>query len=718
MNRRILGLALGLAVASWACNGSEGASADGGQNAPDSAVEDSDWDGVLDEAGSLFDLDFVSDEVIDTPPTQVGESTESDETRDDGSRWRCSRQTVSDENADESYFTFNPNAEVIWPGNLLQGATLTRATPEYIVVDRGPLDISVNLLNGSDTLGVSSYVENPTISNVADAINTILQNNTGITPASFTYNAVSVSSQEEMAAELGVSFNTLTTAFKSQLSFASDVSLSRVLVTFQQQMYTMAVTPPTSVAAFFADDVSAADLAPFVGPGNPPAYISSVTYGRRFYALIESHVAHYELEASVHGSYDGAVTDGSLDANVDYVSDLAGTTIKVFSLGGSASGIPEAITGNSLQELNQLLTDQDGELFYTAVPLSYVVRDIRTHQLVYVKSANSYDIVECTPLDVSDENVLFQFVAEDLTAPGQTVLPAAASPENIVGYNALGLGVWGTGTAQEPGLAGLVERWEGRRGTVATYVQGKERPVLIEGDTPSGKAAVGLLAIDLPEMGAGWILQDMPPLDMELEFSAAALESSDYTLIAVARVDQLLELRQLGVTTSFTLGFKNVSQLNLPNGLFYGTTLGANTMGQNLLFGPRTKIFGLPQIYVEHSGLWPDAEAVGPTGTGVGLMGPHAFFDVYQVLSVVYRRPVEDDPGTLEIWQNGLRVAVMEPPAAVSSISGARMGAAFDPLFKSIGAFIRIAEFRAYDIALNELQLQGVIAALRADHGI
>ena len=84
----------------------------------------------------------------------------------------------------------------------------------------------------------------------------------------------------------------------------------------------MAFDPPMGSEGVFGPNVRATDLAPYMGPGNPPVYVSSVTYGRRFFLLIESTSSVTEMKASIQASYDAALVSGSLDASAIYVKNL------------------------------------------------------------------------------------------------------------------------------------------------------------------------------------------------------------------------------------------------------------------------------------------------------------------------------------------------------------------------------------------------------------
>jgi hypothetical protein len=312
------------------------------------------------------------------------------EFQSDGTEWVCTVERHSVVEAPMDYATFDPNAEVVYPASMLQGATLVDATPEPVVVRRAGATVTINLLNGSS--GVAQHVDEVKQSTIVQAVNDIIAENTGIIPARFTYRSSSVQSEEQLALSLGVNVKTLGTKLKAQLAFSRDKEYNRMMVEFVQSYYTVSMDLPRSLDELFHPSVTAGDLAPYVGPGNPPTYISSVTYGRRFVLLIESTASQMEMEAKVKASYNAAVADVKLSSEADYVSSLKEVNIKVFALGGDQSRATAMFNADS-EALREFLTLGGG--IGTGVPLSYVVRNVLDNSVVNVKVASDYDVKNC-----------------------------------------------------------------------------------------------------------------------------------------------------------------------------------------------------------------------------------------------------------------------------------------------------------------------------------
>ncbi len=359
------------------------------------------FEGVINAGGTYEkvepsqDIELVSSEEEELP---------------DGSITLCTVEHHSIIDAPNDYMTFDPNAEVVFPGNLLQGQSLGQATPDPIVVDRAPGTITINLINGSQS--VSADVDEVRYSTVIQAMNDIIAENNGTLPAAFTYRSSEVQSREQMALNMGVNVETMTTDVRSSLSINTDIAYSSFLVELNQRYYTMSYDMPASREAIFASTVEPADLARFIAPANPATYISSVTYGRRFYLLVESTESAADMRASIQASYDAALAGGSGHLNGRDVSSLSNVNVKVFALGGDASLALAAFNGN-VDAVAEFLTD--GGNIDTGVPLSYTVRNVKDNTLVNVKVATDFDVKNCVVQQVGSFAADFESGVEGWT---------------------------------------------------------------------------------------------------------------------------------------------------------------------------------------------------------------------------------------------------------------------------------------------------------------
>ena len=202
-----------------------------------------------------------------------------------------------------------------------------------------------------------------------------------------------IQSKEQLALELGVDVNSSFVDIESKLGYSSDTQKNTFMVNLNQTFYTMSYDIPTSLDQIFAPSVTPDDLARYVGPSNPATYISSVTYGRIFYMLIESTSSRTEMDAAINASFNGVTTDVDVDMKTDYVAELDELSITVFAYGGEASSSLMTVGKTDLNELATLLTE--GSDIRAGKPISYVVRSVYDNQIVATQLATTYDVTEC-----------------------------------------------------------------------------------------------------------------------------------------------------------------------------------------------------------------------------------------------------------------------------------------------------------------------------------
>ena len=125
--------------------------------------------------------------VQESPAEPVAEtdSTLLERDFDFANNWICETIEVDATQVRGDYRTFDPNSEIIWPGNLLQGASITKATPDPIVVERAGGTFTINLINGSDSETTQASVDKVNQSNVVSALNEIIAANSGAIPANW-----------------------------------------------------------------------------------------------------------------------------------------------------------------------------------------------------------------------------------------------------------------------------------------------------------------------------------------------------------------------------------------------------------------------------------------------------------------------------------------------------------------------------------------------------
>ena len=305
----------------------------------------------------------------------------------DSGNWNCTNSTFAVVQGNQDFPLYDPNVSVVYPGSLLQGASLNNATPDVVAVKRGPGTVSIDIVNGSGAV----YVNLPEVkkSRITQALNDIIYNNNKVMPARFTFQNESVKSQDEISLALGLNVDAWGATAASNLTFAHVANFNHSLVILKQSFFTMSFDIPATYADLFAPSVKPQDLALYVNAGNPACYVSDVTYGRVFYLLIESSDSSNTITSAISATYMGQ--GGTIDASS--LSALHNLSIKVIAIGGSTSSTFSLINASQLSSLTTLL-GQSADI-KTGVPLSYVVRTVYNNKLVKNKIDLTYSINDC-----------------------------------------------------------------------------------------------------------------------------------------------------------------------------------------------------------------------------------------------------------------------------------------------------------------------------------
>lgn len=366
------------------------------EDSPKPAFDLNTFDGVVASGG---DYEEVEPSISETVLAEEADSLIENEP------WVCTTKKVSLLDGNEVQPLFNPNANVIYPGNMLQGKSLNKATPDVIVAERAGGTISYDLNNGN--LSSSFSVDKVTKSSIQDAMNNIINNAGDVVPANFQFTYEKVQSRQQLAVELGLDVDTRFVDVESNLSFSKDKSYNRYLVKLYQQYYTMSFDLPTSLEKLFDPSVKPKDLTQYIGPGNPATYISDVTYGRVFYMLIESTESTKTMESSIEASFSSFYGSVGGEVNVASLQSLSNLKVKVIALGGDSEGTISMIGETDLGVIADRMATSTN--IKAGLPLSYVVRNVHNNQIVNVKVATEYDITDCHPLYTGDG--VFNFVS-------------------------------------------------------------------------------------------------------------------------------------------------------------------------------------------------------------------------------------------------------------------------------------------------------------------
>jgi len=347
----------------------------------------------------------------------------------DNTTYECRETPRSMRRTPREIVMYEPNASIMWVGNLLQGESYASGQgsfQELSIRQRAPLRISIDLL----TDGNSAVVENPSLSTVQAAIGELIQraHDSGHrSGSSISFSTVRMHSAFEAMMKLGLSASLVGKGVPLKLSGESERRLSAemtaVLAHFTQKMFTISIELPQSPGAFFSDELTPELLqqqidAGAIGPDNLPVYIASITYGR---ILTYSMVAA-ELEARMKSAVEASFTLKGIPvggtAETELKALLEASTLRAVSIGGEGQNVIDLIRE---ADLSAYFTE-DAALT-SARPISYQLNYLGDNSIASVTESTSYTLREC------EEKVAASGVFDFLD--GQAVATGISTPYEV-----------------------------------------------------------------------------------------------------------------------------------------------------------------------------------------------------------------------------------------------------------------------------------------------
>jgi len=235
---------------------------------------------------------------------------------------------------------------------------------------------------------------------VLEAINAILADYDALTPAKVSFTMKEVQSAEQLAAEAQANISGAAFDIAATLSFSDDRETSKLLVELKQEYFTVAFQTPQTPESVFGSGIKASSLRRQMGPGNPPVYVGSVTYGRIFYLLFESSASAEDMRMSLSGAYRAAI-EADASAKSAWSQQMSETKVSSYAIGGSASGALEAATalmdGAAGVEAIWafIVNDANFSPQSPGAPISYKIVNLADNTPIRLTATTTYDVKDC-----------------------------------------------------------------------------------------------------------------------------------------------------------------------------------------------------------------------------------------------------------------------------------------------------------------------------------
>lgn len=323
---------------------------------------------------------------------EVAEGTRSAEAREGD--YSCTTQNLQETRQYDRIVAYAANSDSLYPGALVSADSVLTGLFTQIVMPRAPATISVSLENlaGKKT----ATLKEPSLSSYRDAVARILDTEiTGNTPANLYSEIEEVHTEEQLNMALGVqaSWGLGVASLKTSFDWSSQETRSRYVVRYTQAYYTVDLDAPSKPSSVLAPNTQLEDVMAKMDATHPPAYVSSVTYGRMVLFTFESEYSAQEMNSALEFAYSGGF-DISGDVSVTYKDMISKSKITAFILGGDAGTAVQSI--NSYEALMDFI--KEGGNYSKAspgAPIAYKLNYLKDNSPARMSFTTDYDVKEC-----------------------------------------------------------------------------------------------------------------------------------------------------------------------------------------------------------------------------------------------------------------------------------------------------------------------------------
>ncbi len=365
----------------------------------------------------LTNLSYDPDKMLNVQ-SETGSSTQLISDDSNTSLGRVQECRVNEHNIRSNFedvAIFDPALGVVYPGALVIGnGEMLDGAPQPLQISKAPVRLRLDLPGIGD--GGNIEVVNPTYQNVQSGIdagleywnNEIATQGYEIASRAF-YESTTTFSSEQMSLDLGVSADWVSgSSFESQFSYDTSTAKRVAAILYRQVFYDVVAETPGKPSDVFASDVDLAQVEAVMGSSTPPAYVSSVSYGRIIMVRMETTSTETSVELEAALEYASIGKDVEADVEAKYKSILEESTINVVTIGGNAEIASDVITGSTVASsggLNYVISE--GSLYSRdnpGAPIAYTVKYLKDNRVAKMGYNTNYRLETCETYDFEHKN--------------------------------------------------------------------------------------------------------------------------------------------------------------------------------------------------------------------------------------------------------------------------------------------------------------------------
>lgn len=298
----------------------------------------------------------------------------------------------------------NLSGSKIYPGALLQGKNFEEGMYSPITIPRSPGTIYLTGVNLDKGASYHAKDIEMTGSGVNEALQRLItEHDVQGTSARSSYEEHVTHSAEEMLFRIGVDGRFGAFDMKANLSVGNKETRNYAFVKFTQVFYDVNFEDPELNVSVFKDEGLFKDPELQISAGNPPLYVSKVSYGRMVFFVAESTHDALEVKSALGAAVRGGPGSVKADSGLSFEEILSRSRIYYYVIGGAADLALAPIKAASDQEMfsavKNFIGDRQSANFSAenpGAPIAYTLNYLSDRTPAKMAYEVNYDRRDCT----------------------------------------------------------------------------------------------------------------------------------------------------------------------------------------------------------------------------------------------------------------------------------------------------------------------------------
>jgi len=296
------------------------------------------------------------------------------------------------------------NGTTIYPGALIQGAEFEEGSYVPVTIPRSSGTIYMTGLTLDK--GAQYYADNIEMSGsrVNQAIKQLITDyEVQGTAANASYESEQAYSYEHLLFKLGIDARYGKKSMSADLKIDSEKTRNYSFVKFTQVFYDIVYEDPALATSVFAEGEYFSDPEDQIAPGNPPLYVSKVSYGRMVFFVAESTHDANEVEASLRAAVEGKLASGKVESGLTHQQVLARSKVYYYVIGGAAdmalAPINSATPDEMFSKVQAFIADRTSANFSASnpgAPIAYTLNYLKDRTPAKMSYSVNYDKKDCS----------------------------------------------------------------------------------------------------------------------------------------------------------------------------------------------------------------------------------------------------------------------------------------------------------------------------------